>query len=127
MKDYTTANIRNIAVVGHGGDGKTTLVEALLYATGTIDRQGRVEDGTATTDYDQEELRRHISISAAMAPLEFKEKKINLIDVPGFFDFAGEMVGPLEVAEGAIITVSAVSGLSVGAEKAYAACEKSNS
>ncbi len=126
MKDYTTANIRNVAVVGHGGDGKTTLVEALLYATGTIDRQGRVEDGSATTDYDPEELKRHISISAAMAPLEFKETKINLIDVPGFFDFAGEMVGPLEVAEGAIITVSAVSGLSVGAEKAYAACEKSN-
>ena len=126
MKDYTTANIRNVAVVGHGGDGKTTLVEALLYATGTIDRQGRVEDGSATTDYDPEELKRHISISAAVAPLEFKETKINLIDVPGFFDFAGEMVGPLEVAEGAVITVSAVSGLSVGAEKAYAACEKSN-
>ena len=126
MKDYTTANIRNIAVVGHGGDGKTTLVEALLYATGTIERQGRVEDGNATTDYDQEELKRHISISAAVAPLEFKETKINLIDVPGYFDFAGEMVGPLEVCEGALIPVSAVSGLSVGGEKAYANCEKSN-
>ena len=88
MKDYTTANIRNIAVVGHGSDGKTTLVEALLYVTGAIDRQGRVEDGTATTDYDQEELKRHISISAAGAPLEFNETKIKRIDVPGYFDFA---------------------------------------
>ena len=124
MKDYTTANIRNIAVVGHGSDGKTTLVEALLYVTGAIDRQGRVEDGTATTDYDQEELKRHISISAAVAPLEFNETKINLIDVPGYFDFAGEMVGPLAVADGALITLSAVSGLDVGGEKAYALCEK---
>ena len=101
MKDYCTKNIRNIAVVGHGGEGKTTLVEALLFATGTIDRQGRVEDGTTTTDFDPEETRRTISISAALAPLEWKDTKVNLIDVPGYFDFAGEMVGPLTVAEGA--------------------------
>ena len=124
MKDYRTGNIRNIAVVGHGGEGKTTLVEALLYATGTIDRQGRVEDGSTTTDYDPEETRRGISISAAMAPLEYKDVKINLIDVPGYFDFAGEMMGPLTVAEGALITVGAVSGLNVGAEKAWAQCDK---
>ncbi|MEA5069279.1 MAG: elongation factor G, partial [Christensenellaceae bacterium] len=124
MKDYRTGNIRNIAVVGHGGEGKTTLVEALLFATGTIDRQGRVEDGSTTTDYDPEEIRRGISISAAMAPLEYKDVKINLIDVPGFFDFAGEMMGPLTVAEGAIITVGAVSGLNVGAEKAWTQCDK---
>ena len=124
MKDYTTSNIRNIAVVGHGGEGKTTLVEALLYATGTIDRQGRREDGTTTCDYDPEEISRQISISAALAPLEFKETKINLIDIPGYFDFAGEMVGPMGICEGAIITVSGVSGLSVGAEKAWAMCDK---
>ena len=126
MKDYCTKNIRNIAVVGHGGEGKTTLVEALLFATGTIDRQGRVEDGSTTTDFDPEETRRTISISAALAPLEWKETKINLIDIPGYFDFAGEMVGPLTVAEGAIITVGAVGGLNVGAEKAWAMCEKTN-
>ncbi len=126
MKDYTAANIRNISVLGHGGEGKTTLVEAMLYATGTIDRQGRVEDGTATTDYDPEEIRRQISISAAIAPLEYQDTKINLVDIPGFFDFAGEMVGPLAVCEGALICVGAVNGLDVGAEKAWAACDKNH-
>ena len=83
-----------------------------------------MEDGTTTTDFDPEETRRTISISAALAPLEWKDTKVNLIDVPGYFDFAGEMVGPLTVAEGAIITVGAVSGLNVGAEKAWEMCDK---
>lgn len=126
MKDYKASNIRNVAVVGHGSDGKTTLVESLLFFTGAIDRQGRVEDGSTTTDCEPEEIKRQISISAAMAPLEWKERKINFIDVPGYFDFAGEMVGPMAVCEGALITVGAVSGLSVGAEKAWAMCEKTN-
>lgn len=127
MKDYKAENIRNIAVVGHGSEGKTTLVEAMLFSTGTIDRQGRVEDGSTTTDYDPEEIRRGISISAAIAPLEWKDKKVNLIDVPGYFDFAGELVGPLNVCEGVVITMGAVSGLNVGAEKAWAACDKAHS
>ena len=126
MKDYQAKNIRNLCVVGHGSEGKTTLVEALLFTAGVIDRQGRVEDGSTTTDYDQEEVRRHISISAAMAPLEWKDTKINLIDVPGYFDFAGEQVGPMAVSEAALITVGAVSGLSVGAEKAWALCDKAH-
>ena len=126
MKDYQAKNIRNLCVVGHGSEGKTTLVEALLFTAGVIDRQGRVEDGSTTTDYDQEEVRRHISISAAMAPLEWKDTKINLIDVPGYFDFAGEQVGPMAVSEAALITVGAVSGLSVGAEKAWALCDKTH-
>ncbi|MBO7359099.1 MAG: 50S ribosome-binding GTPase [Clostridia bacterium] len=124
MKDYTAKNIRNVAVLGHGGEGKTTLVEALLYTAGAIDRQGKVENGTATTDYDPEEVRRQISISAALAPLEYKDTKINLVDIPGFFDFAGEMMGPLTVCEGAVITVGAVGGLDVGAEKAWKECDK---
>ena len=124
MKDYQAKNIRNIAVVGHGSEGKTTLVEALLYTAGVIDRQGRVEDGTTTTDSDPEEIKRQISISAAIAPLEWKDKKINFIDVPGYFDMAGEMVGPMAVSEAALITVGAVSGLNVGAEKAWAMCDK---
>lgn len=126
MKDYQAKNIRNIAVLGHGGEGKTTLVEALLYTTGVVDRQGRVENGTATTDYDPEEIRRQISISAALAPLEYKDTKINLVDIPGYFDFAGEMMGPLRVCEGALITVGAVGGLDVGAEKAWTQCDKSH-
>ena len=126
MKDYQAKNIRNISVVGHGSEGKTTLVEALLYTAGAIDRQGRVEDGSTTTDFEPEETKRQISISAAIAPLEWKETKINLIDIPGYFDFAGEQSGPLTVCEGALITVGAVSGLNVGAEKALAMCDKTH-
>ena len=126
MKDYQAKNIRNISVVGHGSEGKTTLVEALLFTAGAIDRQGRVEDGSTTTDFEAEEIKRQISISAAMAPLEWKNTKINLIDIPGYFDFAGEQSGPLTVCEGALITVGAVSGLSVGAEKAWAMCDKTH-
>lgn len=124
MKDYQAKNLRNLCVVGHGSEGKTTLVEALLFTAGAIDRQGRVEDGSTTTDHDPEEIRRQISISAALAPLEWKETKVNLIDVPGYFDFAGEMVGPMAVSEAALIVVGAVSGLNVGAEKAWALCDK---
>ncbi len=127
MKDYQAKNIRNLTIVGHGGVGKTTLAEALLFTAGAIDRQGRVEDGQATMDYDPEEIKRTISISAAMAPLEWKDKKVNLVDIPGFFDFAGEQVGPMTVCEGALIVVGAVSGLDVGAEKAWAMCDKTHS
>ena len=126
MKDYQAKNIRNLSVVGHGSEGKTTLVEALLFTAGAIDRQGRVEDGSTTTDFETEETKRGISISAAMAPLEWKNTKINLIDIPGYFDFAGEQSGPLTVCEGAIITVGAVSGLNVGADKAWAMCDKTH-
>ena len=126
MKDYQAKNIRNLALIGHGGVGKTTLAEALLFTAGAIDRQCRVEDGQATMDYDPEEIKRHISLSAAMAPLEWKNTKVNLVDIPGYFDFAGEMVGPMSVCEGALITVGAVSGLDVGAEKAWAMCDKTH-
>ncbi len=119
MKEYQAENIRNIAVVGHGSEGKTTLVESMLYASGAIDRQGRVEDGTTVTDFDAEETRRGISISTAVAPVEWKGKKLNLVDVPGYFDFIGEMMGPMRICEGAAIIVGSVSGLTVGAEKAW--------
>ncbi len=119
MKEYQAGNIRNIAVVGHGGEGKTTLVESMLYVSGAVDRQGRVEDGNTVTDFDSEEVRRGISISAALAPVEWKDCKINFVDVPGYFDFIGEMGGPLRVCEGAMIVVGSVSGVTVGAEKAW--------
>ena len=126
MKDYLAKNIRNMTIIGHGSVGKTTLAEALLFTAGAIDRQGRVEDGQATMDYDSEEIKRHISLQAAMAPLEWKNTKVNLVDIPGYFDFAGEQVGPLNVCEGALIVVGAVSGLDVGAEKAWAICDKTS-
>ncbi|MBR5382196.1 MAG: elongation factor G [Clostridia bacterium] len=126
MADYKTKDIRNIALLGHGGEGKTSLTEAMLYAAGMIDRQGKVESGNTVTDFDPEENKRAISISAAVAPVEWKGTKINLIDVPGYFDFIGEMMGPLRVVETAAIVVGAVSGLTVGAEKAWAYAKKNN-
>ena len=116
MASYQTKDIRNIALMGHGSEGKTTLMEALLFAAGAIDRQGRVEDGNTVTDYDAEEIKRKISISAALAPIDWNQKMLNVIDVPGYFDFVGEMMGPLRVVETAAILVSAVSGIAVGTE-----------
>ena len=123
MKNYETKEIRNIAIVGHGGEGKTTLAEAMLFSAGGTDRFGRVEDGTTTTDYDPEEIKRTISISSALAPLEWNNHKINVIDVPGYFDFVGEMLGALRVVDSAVLVVGAVSGLMVGTEKAWDYCE----
>jgi elongation factor G len=126
MKEYTAKDIRNIAVVGHGGEGKTTLVEAMLYSAGLIDRMGKTDDGGTAMDFDPEETRRHISISMAMAPVEWKGAKVNLLDIPGYFDMMGEMIGALRAVEGAVIVASAVAGLSVGAEKAWDNCVKNN-
>lgn len=124
MNNLSARDIRNIAVIGHGSEGKTMLTEAMLFNAGVIDRLGRVEDGTTTTDYDPEEIKRQISISAALAPLKWNGRKINIIDVPGYFDFVGEMIQALRVADGAIIVVGAVSGLAVGTEKAWDYCEE---
>lgn len=124
MKEYVATNIRNIALVGHSSEGKTALAEAMLYDAGAIDRMGKSTDGTTTTDYDPEEIKRSISISMALAPVEWKDYKLNVIDVPGYFDMVGEMAAALRVVEGALIVVGAVSGLSVGTEKAWDFCEK---
>lgn len=124
MKSYAIDKIRNIAIIGHGSEGKTTLTEAMLFNAGGTDRFGRVEDGTTTTDYDPEEIKRQISISAALAPLEWNNNKINIIDVPGYFDFVGEMLEALRAVDGAVIVVGAVSGVMVGTEKAWDYCEK---
>ena len=125
MADYITTNIRNIALMGHGGEGKTTMVEAMLYAAHITDRQGKVEDGNTVTDFEPEEIKRRCSISAATAPIDWAGKMLNVIDVPGYFDFIGEMVGPLRVVETAAIVVSAVTGFNVGAEKAFKYAVKS--
>lgn len=126
MNLYATESIRNIALVGHGGDGKTSLVEAMLFDAGITDRLGKVEEGNTHTDFDPEEISRQISIMTGFAPIERNKVKINIIDAPGYFDFIGETVQAYSLADSAVIVVSAKSGLSVGAEKAWNYCDSHN-
>ena len=119
MGNFKTEKIRNICLAGHGRSGKTTLCEAMLYFTGAIDRFGSVSDGTAAMDYDPEEIKRNFSISTAVAPVEYKGYKINLIDTPGYFDFAGGILEGLKGADSVIITVSGKSGVGVGTENVF--------
>ena len=124
MKTYQTDKIRNVALIGHGGSGKTTLTEALLFATGVTNRQGRVEDGNTVSDFDKEEINRKVSIGTTVIPVEWDDMKINIIDTPGYFDFVGETYGALRASEGAILVVDASSGIEVGTEKAWKLLEK---
>ncbi len=119
MKSFPPAKIRNVALVGHGGAGKTSLAEALLFCSGAISRMGRVEDGTTTTDFDPEEVRRHLSLSLSLAPFEHDGFKINLLDAPGYADFVGDVHTALRVADLAVIVVSAVEGVEVQTEVAW--------
>ncbi len=119
MNNYKMENIRNIVVMGHGKCGKTTLLEAMLYNAGATDRIGSVKEGTSILDYDAEEIKRQFSISAAFAPVEWKDTKLNMIDTPGFFDFVGEVKEGLRAADAALITLSGRSGVSVGTEQVY--------
>ena len=116
MAKYRTDQIRNVAILGHGGSGKTTLTEALLYKTGAINRMGRVEDGSTVADWDSEEQRRGISINLSVIPVEWEESKINLIDTPGYMDFVGEVISALHVAEAGLVLLDAVAGVEVGTE-----------
>ena len=111
--------IRNVVLIGHGSSGKTSLAESMLYVTGTIDRQGKIADGNTVCDYDPEEIKRKITISSSLAPFEFDGYKINIIDAPGYFDFAGEVFSAFAAADFGIICCTAKDGLSVGAERAY--------
>ncbi len=120
---YTANAIRNICLLGHSGSGKTALTESLLYMTGAIDRIGKNADGNTTCDYDPEEIRRNISISAALAPLSYQGMKINVLDAPGGFDFSGAVMEALEAADAAILVCSAKDGITVGLEKAWKYCE----
>ncbi len=123
---YSVQNIRNVALIGHGGSGKTALAESLLYMTKAIDRMGKAADGNTVCDYDPEEVKRQISISLAVAPIEYKGCRINVLDTPGSFDFAGEVMEALRAADAAIIVCSAKDGISVGLEKAWKYCEERN-
>ncbi|MBI1295725.1 elongation factor G [bacterium] len=119
MAKFRTAQLRNVAVLGHGGSGKTSLVEALLFNSGATSRVGRVEDGTTVSDWDAEEHRRGISINLSVVPVVFNDIKLNLVDTPGYIDFAGEVIGALEVAEAGLVLVDSVAGVEVGTELAW--------
>ncbi len=119
MKKYGSENIRNVALISHGGAGKTSLTEALLYTAGAVNRLGKVESGNTTTDYDPDEIKKQVTINVGLAPLEWSGTKINLLDTPGFFDFIGDVLGALRVADSVITVVCAVSGVEVGTEKVW--------
>ena len=123
---YSVQNIRNVCLVGHSGSGKTALAESLLFMTNAVSRMGKSADGNTVCDFDPEEIRRQISISTAIAPIEYKGCKINLLDTPGAFDFAGEVMEALRAADAAIIVCSAKDGISVGFETVWKYCEERN-
>jgi len=119
VKIYPTEKIRNVGLYGHQGAGKTSLAEAVLYVSGSIDRLGKADEGHTTTDFDPDEIKRQMTVFSAMAPVEWKGGKINFIDTPGFFDFVAESLGALRAAEGAILVAAANSAMEVGLEKIW--------
>jgi elongation factor G len=126
MKEYATDHLRNVALVSHGGAGKTSLVEAALFATGVTTRMGKVEEGNTVSDFEDEEIRRKLSLSTGVLPVEHGETKINLLDTPGYTDFVGEVISALRVVEGAVVLVDSVSGVEVGTEVVWDYCQRYN-
>jgi len=126
MEQYGLETIRNLALVSHCGAGKTSIAEAMLFTAGTISRLGKVDDGTTTSDYDPDEVKRKISLNLAMLPCLWKGAKINLIDTPGYSDFVGEVKAAIRVSEGAIIVVCAASGVEVGTEQVWSYSDEDN-
>ena len=116
MASYTTAQLRNVVLIGHSSSGKTTLAESMVFNTGATSRRGRVEDGTTVADWDDEEIRRRISVGTSVVPCEHKGHKINVLDTPGFIDFVGETKGAIAVADAGIVLLDPVSGVEVGTE-----------
>jgi elongation factor G len=123
MKEYTTEFIRNVALVSHSNAGKTMLAEAFLHFTGATTRLGKIEDGTTVADFEDEEVRRGISLSTALLPVEYRDYKINFLDTPGYSDFIGEMISALSVVDGALVLVDSVSGAEVGTEITWKYCD----
>ena len=124
MKEYRTESIRNVALVSHSSAGKTMLAEAFLHFTGATTRLGKIEEGTTISDFEDEEIRRGISLSTGMIPIEFRDNKINLLDTPGYTDFVGEEISALRVVDNAIVLIDAVAGAEVGTEIAMGYCER---
>jgi elongation factor G len=123
MKEYPTENLRNIALISHGGGGKTILGEAMLFSTGALTRMGKVEEGNTVSDFEDEEIRRTLSLSTAILPVEFKDTKLNLLDTPGYTDFIGEVISALSVADSAVVAVDSVAGVEVGTELVWGYCD----
>ena len=126
MKVYRTDEIRNVVLLGHGGCGKTSLVEAMAYVSGATTRMGKVTDKNTISDFDKEEQKRGFSISTTLVPIEWEKAKINVLDTPGYFDFVGEVEEAVSVADAAVIVVSGKAGVEVGTEKAWELCDKYN-
>lgn len=124
MKAYPTDKIRNVALLGHSSNGKTTLTEAILFATGVTTRQGKVTDGNTVSDFDKQEIARKVSIGTSVIPVEWNSYKFNILDTPGYFDFIGEMFGAKRASEGSVLLVDISSGIEVGTEKAWKNVEK---
>ena len=124
MNVYTTDKIRNVALLGHGGSGKTTLVEAMAYLSGITTRMGKISDGNTLSDYDKEETKRLFSVNTSVVPIIWEDTKINVLDTPGYFGFVGEVEEAVSVADAAIIVVSGKNGIEVGTQKAWDICEK---
>ena len=119
-----TDRIRNVVLLGHGGAGKTSLVEAMAYLSGITNRLGKVTDGNTVSDFDKEEIKRKFSITTSLVPIQWDKCKINVLDTPGFFDFVGEAEEAAAAADAAVIVVSGKSGVQVGTQKAWELCEK---
>src|SRR3990172_518500 len=126
MKEYTTEFIRNVALVAHGSAGKTMMAEAFLHFSGATTRLGNIDDGSSSSDYDEEEIRRKISLYTSVIPVEYKNYKINILDAPGFPDFIGEVISALRVSDGALVLLDSVSGMEVGTEIAWKYCDQFN-
>jgi elongation factor G len=126
MKEYTTEFIRNVALVGHGSSGKTMMAEAFLHFSGATTRLGKVEDGSTVSDYDEEEIRRKLSLYTSVIPVEYKNVKINFLDTPGYTDFVGEVISGLSVSDGVLALIDSVSGIEVGTEIAWRYCDAFN-
>ncbi|MGD9119005.1 MAG: elongation factor G [Dehalococcoidia bacterium] len=125
MQKYGLDSIHNVVILAHGGAGKTSLSEAMLFTTGAVNRLGKVDDGSSTSDYDPDEVKRKISINLSLLPCEWNGKKINIIDTPGYSDFVGEVKAGMRVSEGAVVVVCAASGVEVGTEQVWKYCEES--
>ena len=126
MKVYRTDEIRNVVLLGHGGSGKTSLAEAMLYVSGAVSRMGKISESKTTSDFDKEEQKREFSISTSLIPIEWEKAKINILDTPGYFDFVGEVEEAVSAADAAVIVVSGKAGVQVGTEKAWELCDKYN-